>query len=283
MIAYNYGHKFKDGSLRTDIPSYALHSHFGVNYTIVSQVNPHIHLFFYANQGSPGRPVTHRWGKGWRGGFLASALEQFLKLDLSKWLKVVRDLDLMPKLLNQDWSSIWLQKFDGTVTILPKTGLLDWLYIVSNPTERRVRESIKVGEERTWPKISMISHRLRIESSIRIGRRAVNNKRSGGAKPNNHAASGGRAAADKRLSMAGTSDDASGSGDEIRFLAGRRASMPDGSGVSQEREWEKEEHRRRKFVAQFADRRQVLGGKEIVAEAQQDEAALDSDDEDEDF
>lgn len=53
-----------------------------------------------------------------RGGFLASAAEQFLKLDLSKWLKVVRDLDLLPKMLDQDWSSIWLQKFDGTVTIL---------------------------------------------------------------------------------------------------------------------------------------------------------------------
>ncbi|ORY96362.1 acyl transferase/acyl hydrolase/lysophospholipase [Syncephalastrum racemosum] len=280
LIAYNYGHKFKDGSLRTDIPSYALHSHFGVNYTIVSQVNPHIHLFFYANQGSPGRPVTHRWGKGWRGGFLASAIEQFLKLDLSKWLKVVRDLDLMPKLLNQDWSSIWLQKFDGTVTILPKTGILDWLYIVSNPTERRVRESIRVGEERTWPKISMISNRLRIESSIRLGRAAVSSKRS--VKTNGNP-TGGCASADKRLSMTVTSDDASGSGDEIRFLAGRRASMPDGSGVFQEREWEKEERRRRKFMAQFTDRRQVLDGKEIVAEAQQDEAASDSDDEDEGF
>ena len=65
LIPYDYGHKFKDGSLRTDIPTQTLYNTFGVNYTIVSQVNPHIHLFFYANQGSPGRPVTHRWGKGW--------------------------------------------------------------------------------------------------------------------------------------------------------------------------------------------------------------------------
>lgn len=53
-----------------------------------------------------------------RGGFLASTIEQLLKLDLSKWLKVLRDLDLLPRVLNQDWSSIWLQKFDGDVTIL---------------------------------------------------------------------------------------------------------------------------------------------------------------------
>jgi len=34
------------------------------------------------------------------------------------WLKVLRDLELLPRLMNQDWSWIWLQKFDGHVTIL---------------------------------------------------------------------------------------------------------------------------------------------------------------------
>jgi hypothetical protein len=89
-----------------------------VNYTIVSQVNPHVHLFFYAARGSIGRPVSHLSGEGWRGGFLAASIEQFLKLDLSKWLKVLRDLELLPRFMNQDWSWIWLQKFDGHVTIL---------------------------------------------------------------------------------------------------------------------------------------------------------------------
>lgn len=65
-----------------------------------------------------GRPVSHLSGEGWRGGFLAASIEQFLKLDLSKWLKVLRDLELLPRFMNQDWSWIWLQKFDGHVTIL---------------------------------------------------------------------------------------------------------------------------------------------------------------------
>jgi predicted acylesterase/phospholipase RssA len=118
LVPYNYGHKFKDGSLSTDIPTLALNTQFNVNYTIVSQVNPHVHVFFYANQGSPGRPVTHLSGRGWRGGFLASTIEQMLKLDLAKWLKVLRSLKLLPKVHDQDWSSVWLQKFDGNVTIL---------------------------------------------------------------------------------------------------------------------------------------------------------------------
>ena len=30
--------------------------------------------------------------------------------------KLIRDLDLLPQLLGQDWSSVFLQRFDGTVT-----------------------------------------------------------------------------------------------------------------------------------------------------------------------
>lgn len=63
-----------------------------VNNAIVSQVNPHVHLFFFASRGSAGKPVAHRKGKGWRGGFLLSAAEQFLKLELTKNFKVPLDL-----------------------------------------------------------------------------------------------------------------------------------------------------------------------------------------------
>jgi predicted acylesterase/phospholipase RssA len=38
LAPYSFGHKWKDGSLRTDIPVKALNSHFNVNFTIVSQV-----------------------------------------------------------------------------------------------------------------------------------------------------------------------------------------------------------------------------------------------------
>jgi hypothetical protein len=31
-------------------------------------------------------------------------------------LQVIRDLDLLPELLGSDWSSVFLQRFDGTVT-----------------------------------------------------------------------------------------------------------------------------------------------------------------------
>lgn len=116
------GSRFKDGSLRyvescdasqtqselisnrEDIPLGSLHTQFNCNFSIVSQTNPHIHLFFFAPRGSVGRPVANRKGKGaqsslpwhgesspsagWRGGFILSALESYIKLDLSKHFKV---------------------------------------------------------------------------------------------------------------------------------------------------------------------------------------------------
>ncbi|CAG8644253.1 13799_t:CDS:2 [Cetraspora pellucida] len=170
LAPYNYGHKWKDGSLRTDIPTQSLYMHFNVKNTIVSQVNPHVHLFFYAPRGSVGRPVSHRHGRGWRGGFVVASIEQYLKLDLNKWLKWVRDLELLPKFADQDWSSIWLQRFEGNITIWPKSSIWDFFYILTDPDYNRLDQMIMKGQRVTWPKLHMISNRLKIERAIQRGR-----------------------------------------------------------------------------------------------------------------
>ncbi|CEL05991.1 Putative Patatin-like phospholipase domain-containing protein AO090003000839 [Aspergillus calidoustus] len=169
LAPYSFGHKWKDGSLRTDIPIKALNLHFNVNFTIVSQVNPHINLFFFSSRGTVGRPVTHRKGRGWRGGFLGSAIEQYIKLDLNKWLKVLRHLELLPRPLGQDWSEIWLQKFSGTVTIWPKTIPSDFYHILSDPTPERLARMLRTGQQSTFPKIQFIKNRLKIELAILEG------------------------------------------------------------------------------------------------------------------
>jgi predicted acylesterase/phospholipase RssA len=166
LAPYSFGHKWKDGSLRTDIPIKALNLHFNVNFTIVSQVNPHINLFFFSSRGAVGRPVTHRKGRGWRGGFLGSAIEQYIKLDMNKWLRVLRHLELLPRPMGQDWSEIWLQKFSGTVTIWPKTVPSDFYYILSDPTPERLARMIHMGQQSAFPKIQFIKNRLKIEYAI---------------------------------------------------------------------------------------------------------------------
>ena len=169
LSPYSFGHKWKDGSLRTDIPLKALNTHFDVNFSIVSQVNPHINLFFFSSRGTVGRPVTHRKGRGWRGGFLGSATEQYLKLDLNKWLKVLRHLELLPRPLGQDWSEVWLQRFSGTVTIWPKSKASDFWYILSDPTPERLARMLQAGQQSTFPKLLFIANRMKIERLIDEG------------------------------------------------------------------------------------------------------------------
>ncbi|KAH8663523.1 acyl transferase/acyl hydrolase/lysophospholipase [Tricladium varicosporioides] len=171
LTPYSFGHKWKDGSLRTDIPLKALNLHFNVNFSIVSQVNPHINLFFFSSRGSVGQPVTHRKGRGWRGGFLGSATEQYLKLDLNKWLKVLRHLELLPRPLGQDWSEIWLQQFSGTITIWPRSIISDFWRILSDPNPKQLARMLHVGQQSAFPKLQFLSNRMKIERMVERGRR----------------------------------------------------------------------------------------------------------------
>ncbi|GAA6031322.1 hypothetical protein JCM8097_005602 [Rhodosporidiobolus ruineniae] len=165
--------KHKDGSLRVDIPLQSLHLLYNVNFSVVSQTNPHIHLWHYAPRGSPGHPVQHRKGKGWRGGFWLSAAEQFWKIEMLKWFRVIRDLELLPEFGGQNWSSVFLQKFEGTVTIFPKTRFIDWFRILTDPDRDELARMIRVGQQVTWPKIKMIENRLKIERQIDLGREDI--------------------------------------------------------------------------------------------------------------
>ena len=120
-----------------------------------------------------GSPVTHRRGRGWRGGFLGSATEQYIKLDLTKWLKVLKHLELLPRPLGQDWSQLWLQQFGGTVTIWPQGRLSDLIHILSDPDMPRLARMIHEGQQSAFPKLKFVSNRLKVERLIEEGRRAT--------------------------------------------------------------------------------------------------------------
>lgn len=177
LVPYSFGHKWKDGSLRTDIPIKALNLHFNVNFSIVSQVNPHINLFFFSSRGSVGQPVTHRRGRGWRGGFLGSATEQYIKLDLNKWLKVLRHLELLPRPLGQDWSEIWLQTFSGTITVWPRTIPSDFWRILSDPDPKQLSRMLHMGQQSAFSILKFLENRMKVERVIERGRRQTRVRR----------------------------------------------------------------------------------------------------------
>lgn len=172
IVPFSLGSKWKDGSLRTDVPLSTLNVYFNTKFSIVSQVNPHVMLWIFKNRGDIGKPILRSRsprGKTFRGGFVLSYLENLIKLEIIKWLKLIKEFQLFPQLLQSDWSNLFLQKFDGTITLFPKIKLMDYLYILSDPTEKRLEGIINNGEFVTWPKLEFIRHRLTIERAVRKG------------------------------------------------------------------------------------------------------------------
>ncbi|KAG2131106.1 hypothetical protein BD769DRAFT_1723909 [Suillus cothurnatus] len=70
------------------------------------------------------------------------------KLELTMNFKVIHGLKLLLQLLGQDWSSVFLQHFDGAVifTIWLRMQILDWLHILSNSDSAELEQMIKVGQ-----------------------------------------------------------------------------------------------------------------------------------------
>ncbi|KAJ1906623.1 hypothetical protein LPJ81_001250 [Coemansia sp. IMI 209127] len=163
------GALWRDGSFRNDIPISDLRASFNVKFTIVSQVNPHIALFFYDRNGSVGQPPPCHYSSIWRGGFILSAVEHALKLDVRKWLRLLSDLNLVPLLFNQDWTHVWLQKFDGNITIVPPRRLAEYFRLLLDPTPQSLTQSMEAGRAATWPKVKMIKTRQKIEDAISAG------------------------------------------------------------------------------------------------------------------
>lgn len=166
---FSIGSKWKDGSLRTDVPLSTLNMYFNTKFSIVSQVNPHVMLWIFKNRGDIGKPIVRSKGKTFRGGFILSYLENLIKLEIIKWLKLVKEFQLFPNLLESDWSNLFLQNFGGTITLFPKIVLSDYMYILCDPSEERLARIIKNGEAVTYPKLLFIKHRLNIERTIEKG------------------------------------------------------------------------------------------------------------------
>lgn len=176
IVPFSFGNKWRDGSMRTDIPLEALNTYYNVTFSIVSQVNPHVMLWIFKNRGDVGKPIIRKRGKTFRGGFIPSYLENLIKLEIIKWLKLIHEFQLLPNLAESDWSNIFLQRFDGSVTLFPKIEIWDYLYILTDPTKERLTKIISNGEHVAYPKLLFTKNRLLIERAIARGRNLTRRK-----------------------------------------------------------------------------------------------------------
>jgi len=157
--------KFVDGCFQRDLPVRELSEMYNIRFSVVSQVGPHAVPFHFRNQGEAGMPS--RWRRstgGWRGGFLLSACEMILKTEMRKNLIILNRLGLV----NQDnigATSLFLQTFEGDITIVPPVYLWDYYKLISDPG-KDLERYFNIGQRLTWKKLPMLSLRMQIGAAV---------------------------------------------------------------------------------------------------------------------
>jgi predicted acylesterase/phospholipase RssA len=164
ITAYQAGMTWSDGSFQGDVPLQTLRELFSCSYFIVSQVNPHIVPFFYANKRFSG--YSNLRGRTWRGGFLASVFEAFFKLEMEKNLKLIVELDLLPAFLGQNWNQLFLQEFEGQVTVVPSLSPKDYVRLISDPSLPEMKRYFRIGQLGMWRMFSQVRTRSIVASTI---------------------------------------------------------------------------------------------------------------------
>lgn len=161
--------RWRDGSIAGDTPRMKLGQQFRVAYCLVSQVNPHFNPIVAGARPQAGRPRLSRLHGGrddWRGGFILSAWLTWLLLETTKWLHCIHQMQLLPQIMDTDWSRLMIQNFVGEATIAPPLTLRDLAKALSNPTVPELDRYIRIGKQETWRKMGLISTRFRIAQAL---------------------------------------------------------------------------------------------------------------------
>ena len=159
------GSFFADGAIKNDLCIREMGVLMNASYFIVSQANPHIAPFYHSTKGTAGDP-TPLAGSTFRGGFLLSALELSLRLEMQKWVSILGELDLIPQFFGLDWRNLLLQDFSGDCTIIANPRLDDFFNLISNPTRESMSHYLMRGQRQTWPKLIQLKNHFLLENSI---------------------------------------------------------------------------------------------------------------------
>ncbi|MDO4222418.1 MAG: DUF3336 domain-containing protein [Acinetobacter sp.] len=153
--------KWVDGSMRHDFPREKIARLYNINYTIASQVNPHIVPFLQSDRQRYAKDVLswterviRRQGKG-----MALSMMDFARERTTR-------LPVLQRMLEHGYG-IFDQHYYGDVNIIARYELQHYRYLLQNPTDQLLIKLQKEGERATWSKISAIECHARIEKTIR--------------------------------------------------------------------------------------------------------------------
>ncbi len=149
-----------DGSVRSDFPQQKMARLYNINYSIASQVNPHIVPFmqndisrFRKDMLSWPERIIRRQGKVVAKGVMDFARER------------VGNVPPIRRLLDHGYGVVD-QRYYGDVNIVGKHSLRHYSYMLQNPRPYLFKILQREGERATWPKISMIETQARVGKTI---------------------------------------------------------------------------------------------------------------------
>ena len=151
--------RWVDGSVVSDLPVERLMHLYDVNYSIVSQTNPHVVPFLDSQ-------TTHSRNKLLK--FPMSILKseaQFHGKAIFDYIRKTTSSQVLRQVSGHAYSMM-SQNYYGDVTVAPKYKLGHYLKILSNPEPEMIKELMLEGERATWPKLAMIKTHAKISKNL---------------------------------------------------------------------------------------------------------------------
>ncbi|SPL72155.1 DUF3336 domain-containing protein [Acinetobacter stercoris] len=152
--------RWVDGSVRSDFPQERMSRLYNLNYSIASQVNPHIVPFMQKDEEryrkdllSWPQKIIRKQGK-----LLAMGAMDFTRNRMGRVPAVQRLLDHGYGIIDQ--------RYYGNVNIIGNYSLKHYQYMLQNPKPHLFKLLQQEGERATWPKISSIETHARIGKTI---------------------------------------------------------------------------------------------------------------------
>ena len=152
--------RWVDGSVRSDFPQERMSRLYNLNYTIASQVNPHI-VPFMQDDEERFRKDLLSWPERilrQQGKMATMGVMDFARSRMGR-------LPSMRRLLDHSYGIVD-QRYYGDVNIVGNYSLQHYSYMLQNPRPHLFKLLQREGERATWPKISSIETHARIDKTI---------------------------------------------------------------------------------------------------------------------
>lgn len=166
--------RWVDGSVRSDFPQERMSRLYNLNYTIASQVNPHIVPFMQSDEERYSQDLLS-WPERFirlQGKSLAMSAMDFTRSRMGRVPSIRRLLDHGYGVIDQ--------RYYGDVNIVGKYSLKHYMYMLQNPKPELFALLQGEGERATWPKISSIESHARIGKTLEncLSQLALDQKRA---------------------------------------------------------------------------------------------------------